>query len=635
MASCQNTSKTPAIDLANFDLSVAPNADFYEYATGGWQKNNPLKPEYSRYGSFDILRDNNEKRINELFSEMTKMKAEPGSIEQKISDLYKMGLDSVRLNAEGAAPVKDAVAGILAISDRSQLTPVVARIHTAIANPFFGISVGADLMNSDINALYIGQSGLTMGDRDYYLDPENENIRTAYKEYLGKLFRLGGVPEADIEKAVAGVMNIETKLAEKSWSNTELRDIPAQYNPTAKAEFEKTYDAIDWPVYYKAMGIGDFDTIIVTTKSSIANANDLMKNAPLEDIRYYLAAQYLDDAASYLSDDFQQASFDFYGKAMAGQQEMKPRWKRAMSVPNGILSEAVGEMYVAKYFPAKDKERMLGLVKNLQTALGQHIAALDWMSDATKAKALTEKIEAYRALSKATEALSTSPSDIRSTTLVTGTVKYGGETMTTTINSEARSKTTIRNGKVLHASETKMTQDGVTSEQGTWIKDGWLYIYANAGGVTIKNKVAIDDAATAVDPEEVVTTQSGGVGLAFVKSITAAKSGSNTVYSVTVDQKAAAAISSIVSDLVDTEDEDLTSVEVSDMVLTYTLNSQGQLNNMKTSFTMKILYASGEFKGDPMTMDLNCSVDSSVLATGSAVTITFPDFSDYVLLETN
>ena len=394
MASCQNTSKTPAIDLANFDLSVAPNADFYEYATGGWQKNNPLKPEYSRYGSFDILRDNNEKRINELFSEMTKMKAEPGSIEQKISDLYKMGLDSVRLNAEGAAPVKDAVAGILAISDRSQLTPVVARIHTAIANPFFSVGVQADLMNSDINALYISQSGIMMGDRDYYLDPENENIRTAYKEYLGKLFRLGGVPEADIEKAVAGVMNIETKLAEKSWSNTELRDIPAQYNPTAKAEFEKTYDAIDWPVYYKAMGIGDFDTIIVTTKSSIANANDLMKNAPLEDIRYYLAAQYLDDAASYLSDDFQQASFDFYGKAMAGQQEMKPRWKRAMSVPNGILSEAVGEMYVAKYFPAKDKERMLGLVKNLQTALGQHIAALDWMSDATKAKA-QEKLAAF------------------------------------------------------------------------------------------------------------------------------------------------------------------------------------------------------------------------------------------------
>ena len=189
-----------------------------------------------------------------------------------------------------------------------------------------------------------------------------------------------------IERIIAG--------STESWHSFELRNIPAQYKPTAKADFENTYDAIDWEAYYKAMGIGDFDTIIVTTKSSIANANDLMKNAPLEDIRYYLAAQYLDDAASYLSDDFQQASFDFYGKAMAGQQEMKPRWKRAMSVPNGILSEAVGEMYVAKYFPAKDKERMLGLVKNLQTALGQHIAALDWMSDATKAKA-QEKLAAF------------------------------------------------------------------------------------------------------------------------------------------------------------------------------------------------------------------------------------------------
>ena len=394
MASCQNTSKTPAIDMANFDLSVAPDADFYQYATGGWQKNNPLKPEYSRYGSFDVLRDNNEKRINELFSEMTKISAAPGSVEQKISDLYKMGLDSTRLNAEGAAPLKSAVGEILSVGDRRQLTGIVAKLHTTVANPFFGVGVQADLMNSDINALYISQSGLTMGNRDYYLDPENEHIRKGYKEYLGRIFRFAGIPEADVEKAVAGVMNVETKLAEKSWSNVELRNIPAQYNPTAKADFEKTYDAVDWEAYYKAMGIGDFETIIVTTPSAVANANDLLKNAPLEDIRYYLAAQYIDAAAPYLSDDFQQASFDFYGKVMSGQQEMKPRWKRAMSVPNGTLSEAVGEMYVAKYFPAKDKERMLTLVKNLQTALGQHIAALDWMSDATKAKA-QEKLAAF------------------------------------------------------------------------------------------------------------------------------------------------------------------------------------------------------------------------------------------------
>ena len=395
MASCQNqTSKTPAIDPANFDLSVAPNVDFYQYATGGWQARNPLKPEYSRFGSFDVIAENNQKRINDLFQEMTKLDAAKGSVEQKISDLYKMGLDSARLNAEGAAPIEAGVRELLSLTDRDRLTEAVARLHHTVANPFFGVGVQADLMNSDVNALYISQSGLTMGDRDYYLEPENENIRTAYKEYLKKIFRLAGLPEAELDKAVAGVMDIETKLAEKSWSNVELRNIPAQYNPTKRADFEKTYDAVDWAAYYKTMGIGDFETIIVTTPSAIAAANDLMKNAPIEELRYYLAAQYINAAASYLSDEFQQASFDFYGKVMSGQQEQKPRWKRAMSVPNGTLGEAVGEMYVAKYFPAEDKARMTELVKNLQKALSQHIAALDWMSDATKARA-QEKLSAF------------------------------------------------------------------------------------------------------------------------------------------------------------------------------------------------------------------------------------------------
>ncbi len=394
MASCQNNPKTPAIDLANFDTEVAPDADFYQYATGGWQKLNPLKPEYSRYGSFDMLRDNNEKRINELFADMTARKTAPGSVEQKISDLYKMGLDSARLNAEGAAPIKAAVEKILAIDNRAQLTEAIAALHSSVANPFFSIGVEADLMNSSMNALYASQSGLMMGNRDYYLDAENEQFRTAYKAYLAKIFALAGLPEAEIEKAVAGVMNIETKLAEKMWSNVELRNIPAQYNPTSKADFEKRYDAIDWPTYYKTLGVGDFDTIIVATLSSLDNANELLKTAPLDDIRYYLAAQYIDSAANYLSDDFQLASFDFFGRTMAGQQEMKPRWKRAMSVPNGTLSEAVGEMYVAKYFPEEDKARMLELVKNLQTALSQHIDALDWMSDETKARA-QEKLATF------------------------------------------------------------------------------------------------------------------------------------------------------------------------------------------------------------------------------------------------
>lgn len=395
MAACQNnSSKVPAIDLTNLDPSVAPNTDFYQYATGGWQQRNPLKPEFSRYGSFDILRENNEIRINDLFAAMTETKAETGSVEQKIADLYKMGLDSTRLNTEGAAPIRPMVERILAVADRAELTPLIADLHRTVANPFFSVGVEADLMNSDMNALYASQSGLMMGDRDYYLDEENAPKREAYKTYLGRIFALAGIPEAEIEAAVAGVMEIETALAEKNWSSVQLRDIAAQYNPMKKADFEKSCDAIDWAVYCEKLGIGEFETIIVTTPSAIANANELMKTAPLEKVRYYLAAQYINAAASYLSDAFGDASFEFFGRTMSGSQEQKPRWKRAMAVPNSVLSEAVGEMYVAKYFPEKDKIRMQGIVKNLQTALSQHIDALDWMSDATKAKA-QEKLAAF------------------------------------------------------------------------------------------------------------------------------------------------------------------------------------------------------------------------------------------------
>ena len=229
MASCQNNQpKTPAIDLSNFDLSVAPNADFYQYATGGWQKNNPLKPEFSRYGSFDVLRENNEKRINALFQEMTRLEAAPGSVEQKISDLYKMGLDSVRLNAEGAAPLAADLQLVEGLVDRSQLPEVLAKIHMALANPFFGIGVMADLMDSNVNTLYVGQSGISMGDRDYYVDPENARIKEAYKNYLVRIFTLAGYDEAAAAQAAADALEVEDSLAEVFFSNGEQRDIPAQ-----------------------------------------------------------------------------------------------------------------------------------------------------------------------------------------------------------------------------------------------------------------------------------------------------------------------------------------------------------------------------------------------------------------------
>ncbi len=392
MAACNdnNTGKVPAIDLSNFDTSTTPAEDFYRYATGGWQAKNPLKPEFSRYGTFDVLRENNEIRINDLFKEMTARTAEAGSVDQKIIDLYKMGLDSVRLNAEGNAPVINDLHALASMP----LTEAVATLHRGIADPFFGFGVSSDLKDSNTNALYVGQNGLMMGNRDYYLEAENEPIRTAYREYLQKLFTMIGMERSEAETAVEDVMKIETALAEKFLSNVELRNIPALYNPMSKAEFEKRYDAIDWPLYYKTLGLGDYETVIVETPTALDAANSLLKSTDAKALTHYLMAQYANAAASYLSDDFVTAQWEFYGRTMSGAKEQKPRWKRAMSVPNGTLGEAVGEMYVKKYFSAEDKERMIKLVENLRVALGQHIAALDWMSDATKARA-QEKLAAF------------------------------------------------------------------------------------------------------------------------------------------------------------------------------------------------------------------------------------------------
>ena len=395
MSGCAKKEKTPAIDTTNFDDSVALNEDFYQHFTGGWQVKNPLKPEFSRYGTFDVLRENNEIRINELFSQMAKTKYPEGSSDRKITDLYNLGLDSVRLNAEGAEPVKERVNELLSIADRAKLGDAISQMHVGIAGTFFGIGIETDLMNSNEYALYAGQSGLGMGNRDYYLDEENAAKREAYVKYLTQLFTLAGVGETEAAEAAAGTMRIETALAEKMWSNVQLRNVQAQYNPMSRVEFEKRYAGpVEWSSYFATMGIPEYDRIIVGQPDALDNAFKLIATAPVEDIRSYLAAHYLNSAASYLSDDFYTALFEFHGRAMSGTQEQRPRWKRAMSVPNGILSEAVGKMYVEKYFPESDKARMSELVKNLQTALGQHIDALEWMSDETKAKA-QEKLATF------------------------------------------------------------------------------------------------------------------------------------------------------------------------------------------------------------------------------------------------
>lgn len=396
MVSCVSSpqqEKNLAIDPANLDTSISPKSDFYQYATGGWQAKNPLKPEYARYGSFDVLRENNEIRLNDLFADMAKTKAAAGTVEQKIADLYRMGLDSVRLNNEGLAPIKADIDRIMKATTREELTAIVAKMHLSVSNPFFSAGVGADLKDSNVNAYYISQGGLGMDDRDYYLDEENAGIKTAYKAFLNKAFTLAGI-NAPAEGAEA-VIRIEDAMAKVSRSQVELRDTEANYNPIARKTFVSEYkNLFDWEAYFTAMGVAKTETVILGQPETIKATMELFAKSPIKDLQYYLASQYISAAASYLSDDIYAASFDFFGKALSGALEQRPRWKRAMSVPNSVLSEAVGEMYVAKYFSVKDKERMTTLVKNLQTALAQHIDALTWMSDKTKAKA-HEKLESF------------------------------------------------------------------------------------------------------------------------------------------------------------------------------------------------------------------------------------------------
>ena len=392
-ATTQNDKTYEGVDKTNFDESIIRNDDFYQWATGGWQQKNPLKPEYSRYGSFDVLRENNEIRINELFSEMTKTEAAYGSVEQKISDLYKMGLDEERLNAEGAEPIRQALNYILSINNREDLISKIAQLHIDGVGAFFYSYPAADLEDSNMTILYMEQGGLGMGNRDYYTEAENAELKAGYREYLAKIFTLAGV-EGDVAKMVDNVLAVEDRLAAKHWTNVECRDIVKGYNPYTYEAFKAQYKGVDWDAYFRAMGVRKIEKIVVSQPSSFANTLTTLKTASLDELRAYVAAHYISSASSYLSEDFAVASFEFFGKEMSGTQEIKPRWKRAMSVPNSILSEAVGQMYVAKYFPESDKARVEEMVANIQKAFSKHIDALDWMGDETKVKA-QEKLSSF------------------------------------------------------------------------------------------------------------------------------------------------------------------------------------------------------------------------------------------------
>ena len=381
--SCQQKGeKVPALDTSYMDLSISPKSDFYSYANGNWVKNNPLKPEYARFGSFDKLREDNVERLNALFAEMSKMSPAYGTNDQKIVDLYKQGLDSTRLNSEGATPIAKDLNAIYAAADKQELVKVLADMNKYGSGGFFGVGVDADLMDSDSQVLYMGQGGLGMGDRDYYVAKENAELHEKYRQMIEKFFSLCGLDEP--ARRAASALKTEDALAEFSWTSIQNRDYTKLYNPMSTSQIAATFKGFDFALFFKSLGLPEQEKVIVQQPSFFNGFAKLYADTDLETLKDYLAAHLIMDASSYLSDDFYAADFDFFSTAMSGITEQKPRWKRAMSIPNSILGEAVGQMYVKKYFPEENKQKMLEIVGQLQQSLGEHIAALDWMSDKTK-----------------------------------------------------------------------------------------------------------------------------------------------------------------------------------------------------------------------------------------------------------
>lgn len=401
LASCgggsqKEEAKVAALEPLNMDKSVAAGSDFYEYACGGWMKRNPLQPEYARYGVFEQLAETNQAQLKSLIEDLSTTSHEEGSVAQKVGMLYAMGLDSLKLNEEGFTPVVDELTAIHSLATKADVSKMVATLQKEGVRPFFALFVSADEKNSKMNIVMLYQTGLGMGDRDYYLqkDDHSAQLRDAYKEYIHTLFTLTGASPEQASAAVDAVMKLETGLAEISYSRVEMRDSQKNYNKMPYAEFKKLCPALDWDVYFETMGLPDIKELDAKQINYYKKLGGVLAKTTIDEQKYYLAFHLLNAASPYLSDDFVNANFDFFGKKLSGKLEQEPRWKRSVNTVNRALGEAVGEMYVAKYFPASSKERMLTLVGNLRQALGERIDGSKWMSDTTKVKA-KEKLASF------------------------------------------------------------------------------------------------------------------------------------------------------------------------------------------------------------------------------------------------
>lgn len=385
-----------SVNPAYIDNSIKAGDDFYTHVNKGWMEANPLTAEYSRYSQFDVLAEQSREQVKEIVLGLTSTNPNPGSNAFKVATIYSQAMDSVRRNAEGAAPIK---ADLQRIENTKpeEMDDLFIWLHGNYASPFFSAGPMEDLANSNAYAMYVSGGGITLSDRDYYLsaDKENLKVREAYQKLIEKEMRLAGYSKKDARRIVKNVMKIETALADSTWTREESRNIPAMYNPRSIAQLKEMYPSINWDRFFiETMGIETPAMVIVTNINTVKQADNLIASLTDREKKDYYLWNYVRQASGYLSDDFSDAAFEF-SKVLSGAQSQRPRWKRALSTVEGAMGEAIGELYVAKYFPESSKEYMLGLVENLRRALGKHIINLPWMSDDTKLNAI-KKLNAFK-----------------------------------------------------------------------------------------------------------------------------------------------------------------------------------------------------------------------------------------------
>lgn len=386
------------IDKSNLDPTVSPREDFYMYACGGWKAKNPLGAEYSRFGTFDQLRENAREQLRDLIvnlSENPESKVK-GTNAQKISDLYAMAMDSVKLNREGAAPVLPLLEKINN-SRPEDFIDIIAWIHNGLGSSFFGTGVGSDAKNADMNIMHIGEVGLGLGDRDYYLEKNdnNDRIMAAYEKYIKRLMELVGYDEPSRQRVWDNLITIETEFAKHKKTREEQRNPQLRYNMRTMDQIRKDYPNIDWNRYFAALNLHNVDKANISSLKFLEFLNSYLPTLTDQQRKDYMVVDVLTSSSNLLGDEFENANFEMFSRTMSGIEEMEPRWKRAMTIPNSMFGEAVGELYVKKYFPEESKQYMKTLVGNLQKALGKHIDSLTWMSDSTKAKA-HEKLATFK-----------------------------------------------------------------------------------------------------------------------------------------------------------------------------------------------------------------------------------------------